>query len=283
MSEISKLLQELRLQIREDIKESETKILEKLDDKVQHLQTEVEELKQKNFENDRRLSTLEREVRKRNLILFGIEESEKSYEELEMLVQKTIENQMAIKLNILELEFVRRMGKKTDRPRPIVFALSTLGKKIKILQNKKKLDTVNAYIKEDFPPDVLEKRKILQAELKQELEKGNKGRIQYDRLIITHQTKKRTLADSPENEKTEKLNSTSKSSATTTHGASKNQPRKKQKNEQQSKTSANLTTFFSKNKHTTKPDASKETKPVETENNNQRAPRLDSNSTTGPE
>ncbi|CAG9136828.1 unnamed protein product [Plutella xylostella] len=213
--ELNELIKSLRIQIKEDmvaaltdkleekLKDSETRIITLVnantDEKFLNIQQEVENLKRTNEEHEERLRTLERQIRQRNLVLFGVSDEKNSYEELETLIKGVIEGSLEVTLNASEIEFARRMGKKSgeNRPRPIVFAVTTLGKKIKILQNKNKLENTGSYIKEDFPPKVLEKRKVLQKQLQEEISKGNTAKIVYDRLIVINKSNKRSLSISP--------------------------------------------------------------------------------------
>ncbi|CAH0721442.1 unnamed protein product, partial [Brenthis ino] len=83
-----------------------------------------------------------------------------------------------------------------------------MGLKIQIQKTKKILNGTSYYIKEDFPKDVLIKRKELQTELKKERAQGKKAFIKYDKLVILEKNtqagqqqlpnKKRHLSESPE-------------------------------------------------------------------------------------
>lgn len=156
-------------------------------------------LRNQNEEQEKRLDFIEKEIRIRNLILFGIAEEEKTYPELETLIIGVIKGSLDVDLEKSEIEFVKRIGKKSNKIRPIVFAVTTLGKKIEILQNKKKLDGTNCYIKQDYPKKIQEIRKTLQPLLEQETEKGNKAVIQYDKIVlIGKNNQKRQLSQSPQ-------------------------------------------------------------------------------------
>lgn len=92
---------------------------------------------------------------------------------------------MKTQLSRTEIESVTRRGKKDEnKVRPIAITLTTLGTKITLLKNKKSLDSTNYYIKEDFPPDVLEKRRALAEELKTLREDGQNAVLKYDRIVI---------------------------------------------------------------------------------------------------
>ncbi|CAH0727985.1 unnamed protein product, partial [Brenthis ino] len=105
-----------------------------------------------------------------------------------------------------DIEYVSRMGKKSDKTRPIIVTLTTMGKKIELLKNKKMLQNSGTYyIKEDFPPEVLEERKKLNIQLQREREQGKKAYIKYNKLVILpekvnsqQERQKRILSQSPE-------------------------------------------------------------------------------------
>ncbi|GBP07870.1 hypothetical protein EVAR_78043_1 [Eumeta japonica] len=125
------------------------------------------------------------------------------------------------------MKAARRIGKKTDKPRPIAVTFATLGSKIKVMQQKKALNDTDYYLKDDYPYHVLEKRKMLQEQVKIEQEKGNKAIIKYDKLVVLKHNKtdadhtdnrKRYLSISPQHEKIAKKNT----SSTSTQAAKKN-------------------------------------------------------------
>lgn len=70
--------------------------------------------------------------------------------------------------------------------------LSTYGIKLSILKNKKNLEYTGVYIKEDFPPQVLEARRLLQDQVKKERDEGRIAYINYDKIVIKdpNQTKR---------------------------------------------------------------------------------------------
>lgn len=173
-----------------------TNINNNIDLKFSSFQQELEILKTGNAEQEKRLDFLEKQSRQRNLVLFGVAEEESSYCELEQIVLDIINFKLEISCDGLELEFVRRMGKKDkSKIRPICFGLTTLGKKITLLKNKKKLEDTSTYLKEDYPPKILQIRKELQEKCKEERDKGNKVTIKYDQLVIVKDTGKSTQKD----------------------------------------------------------------------------------------
>lgn len=197
------------------IKESGAQVTEKvtqninkiIDEKFKNWEEKFEDLQQKVDKQEQRLELLERQIRKRNLVIFGLAEQEHNYSELENMVIDFTAKHLSILISHNEIQELKRIGKKSQNPRPIVLSLTTLGKKIAILQKKKLLKDTNYYIKEDYPPQVLEKRRQLQEQLKSERQRGVKAMIKYDKLVILENSKyspipeknkKRFLSTSPQ-------------------------------------------------------------------------------------
>lgn len=177
---MERLLHELRIKIKSDtnitlIEQEEriiTKINENIDKKFEHMNKQIEKINQTNDDQEKRITLLEKQIRVRNLIFFGVDEGEKSYEELEGKVIAII-SKLGIKCCRNELEIVRRMGKQNEgKVRPINVTLTTYGKKISIMKNKNKFENTNIYIKEDFSPRTLEVRKSLQEQLQKKRSEG---------------------------------------------------------------------------------------------------------------
>ncbi|XP_046976383.1 uncharacterized protein LOC124542483 [Vanessa cardui] len=126
------------------------------------------------------------------------------------------------------------MGKYSGKARPVAVTVTTTSRKIELLKKKKSLEGTNIYLKEDFPPNVLQKRKELQEEFKREREAGKKVVLRYDKIVTLRpqkseahtpterNTNKRFMSISPEettnetrkgcnNEKTKQLPKRNKS------------------------------------------------------------------------
>lgn len=188
--------------LKEDIK---CTIIDSLNKKFSNLELKNELLEKKIEEQSNKISFLERQSRRRNLILFGVEESEKSYDELESMVINIINTYIKLSCNYSNIEAVRRLGRKSERVRPIVITFNTLGLKIKIQKNKHNFKNTPYYLKEDYPMEILIKRKELQVQLQKELDAGNTAFIKYDKLIVLNnkqpqhkQSHKRNISESPE-------------------------------------------------------------------------------------
>lgn len=196
-------LENQRQEIREvgkNVTEQVTQNISRMfEEKLLDIEKNHEELKEKVEYQEKRLQYLEKQARKNNLVFFGIEENEKSYENLESNFINWADQHFSTKTIPRDIQEIKRIGKKDERIRPIVVTFSTLGTKIKFLKEKRVLKDTIFYIKEDYPKHVLEKRKELQAQLQVERDKGNIAKIVYDKLLVSKSNSKRKLPSSPEN------------------------------------------------------------------------------------
>lgn len=175
-----------------------------LDEKFNYWEEKFDNLKAEVQNQGKRLFVLEKQARLRNIVFFGVEETEISYSNLERNLASFIERHLSIKLNSTDIQEAKRIGKKGEKPRPIIVTFVTLGLKIDIYKNRGKLNDTPYYLKEDYPQNILEKRKELQKQIQEEREKGNTAFIKYDKMIVinknknTKNTNKRMLSASPE-------------------------------------------------------------------------------------
>lgn len=160
-----------------------------LEEKFKIWDEKFENLKEKLENQEKRIYFLEKQARKNNIVFFGIEETESSYQMLENIVTKFVKEYFSLNLDHRDIQEVKRIGKKGERSRPIIATFTTLGTKIKIFKQREALRETTYYITEDYPKQILEKRKELQAQAKLEREKGNVVKIKYDKLVITAKNK----------------------------------------------------------------------------------------------
>ncbi|KAI8422790.1 hypothetical protein MSG28_006535 [Choristoneura fumiferana] len=174
-----------------------------LEEKFKILDEKYENLKEKQDNQEKRLNFLEKQIRKNNIVFFGLEETETSYSNLEKIMINFVKERFSWDLDRRDIQEIKRIGKKGDRPRPIIVTFSTFGTKINILKRSSSLKDTVYYITEDYPQHILEKRKELQEQARIEKEKGKSVIIKYDKLIIrdkrnTKNMNKRSLPTSPE-------------------------------------------------------------------------------------
>ncbi|KAI5740770.1 hypothetical protein M8J76_006999 [Diaphorina citri] len=136
--------------------------------------------------NTKKVEMYEKEKRKRNVLIFGMEqEADENYVSLEEKVRNMIREKMEISILSTEIDSIRRFGKTQNNKRPIIMALTTWKRKMELLTNGKKLKNSGYSIKEDFPPEVQKIRKDLYEEMMKHRREGKKAYIRYDKLIIS--------------------------------------------------------------------------------------------------
>lgn len=156
-----------------------------IDHKFNLLNENSNQLQAKVEKHDADIKQIKREERKKNLVIYGFEETEKSYRELENNITSFLNTKMNLELNVNDIDFVRRLGKAmNNKTRPILLTLIYYKKKIEILSNKKCLSNTNVAITEDFPPEVLEIRKHLIPIMQELRREGKHAYIKYDTLIV---------------------------------------------------------------------------------------------------
>ncbi|CAH2084707.1 unnamed protein product [Euphydryas editha] len=193
MEDITKILKSIQLELAEqkkDMKEIEINITNNINKNINEhfkiIEHKYDRLNEQIQNQEKILDRMERHNRKKNLVFFGIEEGEKSYQELENKILKFL-NEVNIPCERNEIEAVKRLGRNKEKLRPIT---------------------------EDYPYKVLEKRKQLKIELQKYKAEGKKAIIKYDKLIVLNdyntnknqknqkQSKKRNLQFSPNQSET---------------------------------------------------------------------------------
>lgn len=179
-------------------------IMSRMEEKLKPI-IEENKLLKTNLENmQKEVEYLKWEKRSKNIVIFGVKEGEKSTLELLVKVKEVFQHDARIAIEEYDVNNVYRIGKgnSSDKPRPILFSFVSNMKKTEILANKKKLKEI--YIAEDYSKEVLEKRKALLPQLKEERSKGNLAYLKYDKLVVrennpNYEKRKRELSTSPQN------------------------------------------------------------------------------------
>ncbi|CAG4960552.1 unnamed protein product [Parnassius apollo] len=79
---------------------------------------------------------LDKQLRRKNVTFFEIEEKEKGYDSLLSIVLDIINNTMKIPYHKWEIKHVNRMGKISGKVKPVVIIITTTSRRIEILQKK---------------------------------------------------------------------------------------------------------------------------------------------------
>lgn len=180
-----------------------------INEKFKEIELKYNNLTYKIEQQERKIEYLERQNRRKNLVFFGITEDESNYLHLQSKIINIISEVMKTPCLQSDIEYIRRIGKKQGNPRPVTVTFLTMGKKLEVLKNKRSLSNSNYNISEDFPKHILEKRKMLQEEIRQLREDGKFAVLKYDRIVILNNnnfihretrkdySKKRALSPSP--------------------------------------------------------------------------------------
>lgn len=193
-------LEKIKIEMQNQTKE----ILTQMDEKLTPLSREIEVLKLENKELKGQLLEINKKSRMNNLILFGLQETEKSSAGLMELTINKFKSDLNITLDNRDINKIYRLGKKdtSGKNRPTLITFVNSWKKDIVFQSRKQLQ--NVYVTEDYPKDILTKRKLLQQQLVEERKKGNFAIIKYDKLIVKEGTpvamkrKERGISSSPE-------------------------------------------------------------------------------------
>lgn len=137
---------------------------------------------------EEKIRALENSKRRNNIVFFGVQENERGKCELVQNIKDIIE-EAGVHIDCQEIATAFRLGKKGDKTRPVLVEMNSSCKKQLIFMNKKNLPA-HVFVNDDFPKEVLEKRKQLLPKLEEERKKGNTAYIKYDKLIIKENNSK---------------------------------------------------------------------------------------------
>lgn len=210
---MNQLMEKMLLKMKEEF-EKQTNTITKnvtdsvvgtIDEKLKPLLQENQELKKQVNTLKSKIKQLERDARKSNIIVHGVKESENSNSELVALVLdilNTTNTNSSESWDKWEISSARRLGEKREqKPRPILITVTLEWRKFELWKNKRLLPE-NIYITEDFPKDVMDKRKELRIQQQEQIKNGKQAFIRYDKLIIKEkpvEKRKRSPTDSPKN------------------------------------------------------------------------------------
>ena len=160
--------------------------MEKLMNELINVKENNVKLQEKVTKQERQIEWLEKENKRRNLIIKGIPDSEEEgklqLSEKLKLVASTLN--VAVDLD-KDVDDIKRMGKYTsERSRPICLKLTTERKKHEIKSNSKNLKGQDIWIEEDYPRKVQEERKLLMPYLMAEKKKGKQVALIGNKLKI---------------------------------------------------------------------------------------------------
>lgn len=177
-------LNSLRQMLDEMTRNITDNITRKFEEGLNSVRAEQESNRNHIEEHNRQIGNIERELRKRNILIFGVEEGENNYWQLEDTVLEIINNILKVDCEPKEIDFVRRIGNPKNQKRPIIVGFLAFRKKLLVVKNKKLLSEYEMYIKDDYPQEVVKERKRLQPEVDRLWKEGKTAFIKYNKIVI---------------------------------------------------------------------------------------------------
>lgn len=152
------------------------------------MEQENVQIKTKIEEQNKRIEYLEREIRRNNIVIKGVEEVENENRNSLELKFSDIIKDLSVNLNPRsDIEKIHRIGKiqfSNSSRRPILVKLSSGMKKTEIMENTKKLKGRDIWIEEDYTKQIVDERKELVPLVKQARQMGVSAYIRYNKIII---------------------------------------------------------------------------------------------------
>lgn len=180
-------LEEMFGQISERIQMMDNKVTSFVQE-MKGLRLENEVLKETIEKQEKRITSLEREARRKNLIIKGVEDNEgEKYEETKEKAIKIIQS-MGVEINPeIDIDNVGRMGRSREGVvRPIILKFNTTSKKMEIMKKTGVLKGTDIWVDEDYTKEIQEERKALIPKLNEARRKGHKAQLRYNKLIINN-------------------------------------------------------------------------------------------------
>ena len=152
------------------------------------LEEGVKILCKKLSEEQERSIKLESHCRRNNLNFFKIEEQQnETMEKTENNLQNFIIKELKVdeeEMQNISIERAHRIGKPSTTPRPIIAKFSFFKDKEYIRSKARNLKGTKYGLAEDFPKEIVKRRKELLPNLREAKASGQKAIIKYDKLII---------------------------------------------------------------------------------------------------
>lgn len=183
---LTQIVQELK-QIRVDFNSEQQETRKLIEEKFNNDQEEKAEINRKLEKQEGRIKYIEQGARRRNLIVYGIGESEnENFNELKGKVDHLLNTTMGLDVKREEIDEFFRLGKKTEgrRDRPIIVKMISNWRKIDIMKNRGKLKGTKIFIENDLNEEEKAEKKNLIAEMREMKSKGQAAYIRGKTLVI---------------------------------------------------------------------------------------------------
>lgn len=176
MSEMRKMMEMLK-EIKDEIS--------KVRNDVALFKIENTKLQERVQIQEKQIEYLEREAKKKNLIIKGIKDTEReTYIKREEEIVKLMKT-IGVKMGTDSIDMTYRIGRfNPEKERPIVVKLTYEKSKYEILRNAKNLKGSNVWIDEDFTQKTQDERRTLIPMMKEIRSEGKTVVLRYNKLIV---------------------------------------------------------------------------------------------------
>lgn len=172
----------IRIEQKIDDVQADFKLMKK---EIAGLKAENAALRSENRSQEKRIEELEREVRKKNIVVYGITEKEGEQESDMKYCIENIAAKIQVPINVeRDVLDIKRIGVKKGDMRPILVEFKSSTKKTDMIKDAKKLKGSNIYLSEDYSREIQQQRKVLKQHLKDARERGQKATLNYNKLKI---------------------------------------------------------------------------------------------------
>lgn len=169
------------------VKEEICNLRQEITPKVLELEEKIEKLDTKVNNQEMKSNKLDRELRKRNILLYGIEETsgQEKQEDLYRRILELFNKTMRVSVSIEELDQINRTGPRiAGKNRPVLVKFLTFRKTLEIFKNRKNLKETNITIYEDLPKEIINERRTLIPIMKKFREQNKYSIIKYNNLYV---------------------------------------------------------------------------------------------------
>lgn len=193
MSEIEKVLNAinaLKGSVEGNIKKTEeikdmlvatNKKLEGMEKELKTTKRDCKELMKLNKTQSRKIKVLDREIRVKNLVLYGLQVDPDNDMSSEIL--KVFNTKLGVNCLESDICFIRKLGNNLNKPIFLV-KFESERKRNEILYKRFHLKGTSIVLTEDFPQEIREERKVLYKYYKQAQEKGVNIKLRYNYVIV---------------------------------------------------------------------------------------------------
>uniref|UniRef100_A0A8D8VGQ6 Uncharacterized protein n=1 Tax=Cacopsylla melanoneura TaxID=428564 RepID=A0A8D8VGQ6_9HEMI len=183
--EMQELMQQWCEKINNEVK---TSIKTEVKTQVVPFLRKVNTLEKKVNQQDGKINTmdsnLEREKRKRNIIMFNVPLLDnETVQMLENEVLKIFSGNMGVQCSTQDIDFIKRLVKNKPGSNPVLVTFALLKKKLEVLGKRNNLKQTPYYINEDYSEEMRKRRKELFPVVKQMREEGKFALMKFDEIF----------------------------------------------------------------------------------------------------